>query len=80
MRRTTIRMHEPLLAAAKQYAGEAGKSLTAVIEEAVTEMLARRQQSRRRLRVRFTTFRGKGLQPGVRLDDSAALRDRMDGL
>lgn len=78
MRRTTVRLPEPLLAEAKKLAGETGRTLTAVLEDALREVLARRQQARVQSRVRFTTVGGRGLRPGVDLDNSAALLDLME--
>jgi len=75
--RTTIRLDDDLLAEAKSLAARTRRSLNAVIEDALREMLARREQ-RARTAVRLTTFRGNGLRPGVDLDDSAALYDLMD--
>jgi hypothetical protein len=75
--RTTIRLDDDLLAEAKQLAARTRRSLNAVIEDALREMLARREQPARTV-VRLTTFRGNGLRPGVDLDDSAALYDLMD--
>jgi K+-transporting ATPase c subunit len=78
--RTTIRMDDNLLRAAKRAAAESGQTLTALIEESVRERLARRPKKKRRQPVKLVTFRGSGLQPGVDLDDSAALLDLMDGI
>jgi hypothetical protein len=77
--RTTVRLHEPLLAETKKYAAETGKTLTAVIEDALREMLARRKQGTKRRRLRLPTFPGGKLQAGVDLDDSPALLDLMEG-
>ncbi len=76
--RTTIRLDEQLLAEAKRYALESGRTLTAVIEDALRQSLAQRRQTEERSRVRLTTFAGNGLQPGADLDDSARLRELMD--
>ena len=76
--RTTIRLDEQLLREAKKAAVESGKTLTAVIEDALREALARRRRGPERQRIKLTTFRGDGLLPGVDLDDSAALLDLMD--
>ncbi len=76
--RTTVRLHEPLLAEAKKYAAETG-TLTAVIEDALREMLARQKQLTNRRRVRLPTFRGGKLQPGVDLEHTSALLDLMEG-
>lgn len=77
MMRTTIRLDDHLLAEAKQIAARSGRTLTAVIEEALRERLARRDPQPAR-RLRLPVFRGRGLQPGVDLDDTAALLDLMD--
>ena len=76
--RTTIRLDDQLLARAKKLAAETGRTLTGVIEDALREVLARRQPPRRRRPVRLTTFGGPGLRPGVDLDDGAALLDLME--
>lgn len=83
MRRTTIRMNDQLLADAKQAAARAGRSLTALIEDALRAALARQPAGRRRRRVRLTTVRGRGPRPDIDLDRTAALLDvldRADGL
>ena len=76
--RTTVRIDDQLLKEAKQLAARTGKSLTAVIEDALRESLARQHGSGRREPVHLVTFTGKGLLPGVDLDDSAALLDVME--
>jgi hypothetical protein len=79
--RTTINLDDQLLAEAKLLAQQSGKTLTAVIEDALRERLARRMAPGRAAEsFRLHTFTGKGLQPGVDLDNSAALRDLMDDL
>jgi len=59
-------------------AADTHRSLTAVIEDALRAVLATRRGAKRRKSVRLTTFRGTGLQPGVDLDDTASLLDRME--
>jgi hypothetical protein len=77
--RTTIRLDDELLSEAKALAAESGRTLTAVIEDALREVLARRKSAAARRRVELPTFgRGSRLQPGVDLDDSAALLDLME--
>jgi hypothetical protein len=76
--RTTIRLDEDLLAQVKQTAARSGKTMTSVIEDALREMLARQQAAEARAPVRLTTVSGGGLQPGVDLDDSAALLALME--
>lgn len=77
--RTTIRIDEELLKQAKQQALRSGKSLTAVIEEALRESFSRQHSNPKREWVSLPTFSGNGLQPGVDLDDSASLLDLMEG-
>ena len=75
--RTTVRMNDALLRDAKRVAAEDGLTLTAVLENAVREMLERRRTLGRGKRMPLPTFTGRGLQPGVDLDDTAALLDHM---
>lgn len=77
--RTTLQLDDALMQDAKRSALESGRTLTAVIEDALRQALSRREKSKRRRPVKFTTFRGNGLLPGVDLDDSAGLLDRMEG-
>lgn len=77
--RTTINLPDPLLAQARRRAAATGRTLTAFVADAVRESLARRKPEKSASPVRLTTFRGSGLQPGVDLDDSAALEDIMNG-
>lgn len=76
--RTTIRLDNQLLAEVKQLAARTGRTLTAVIEDALRQMLARGKTPGKRSRLKLLTFRGEGLQPGVDLDDTAALLESMD--
>ncbi|PKB68117.1 MAG: DUF2191 domain-containing protein [SAR202 cluster bacterium Io17-Chloro-G4] len=75
--RTTIRLDDQLLTEAKLLAASTGRSLTSVIEDALREMLARRQKSGRQEPIKLKTVPGK-LLPGIDLDDSAALLDIME--
>ncbi len=76
--RTTVRLDDDLLVQIKQFAAEQSMTLTAVLELALREMLARRERLRDERRTPLPTFRGNGLQPGVDLDDSAALLELME--
>lgn len=76
--RTTVRLNDRLLAEAKRAAARSGRTLTTVIEEALREALARRKSGGHRVRIRLTTVRGRGVMPGVDLDDTASLIDRME--
>ena len=76
--RTTIRIEDSLLRQAKAAAAASGRSLNDLIVDAIRAALAVRPKSARV--VALPTSSGNGLQPGVDLDDSAALLDLMEGL
>ncbi len=76
--RTTIRLNPQLLAQAKQFAARTGRTLTAVIEDALRQTLTDAKRARKRPPAKIPTFSGSGLQPGVDLDDTAALLDLLD--
>src|SRR5438045_1698325 len=76
--RTTIRLDPDLLAEAKRIAADTGTTLTAVIQDALRESFLRRATAKERTRVKLPTFKGKGVRPGVNLDDSAALLELME--
>jgi hypothetical protein len=76
--RTTIRIDEGLLREAKQLAARTGKTLTALIEDALRETLARQREAPTQEPVRLVIVNGRGLHPGVDLDDSANLLDLME--
>ena len=77
--RTTIRLDGELLAEAKRLAISRESTLTAVIEDALREAVQRARSSEVAERVELpVSLGGQGLQPGVDLDDSAALLVLMD--
>lgn len=78
--RTTLNIPDELLAQLKKVAAASRRTLTAVIEDALREALARRRRGARPGRVSLTTFGGSGVHPGVDLDDTAALIDVMDAV
>ena len=75
--KTAIRLDDDLFAEVKLLAARTGRSLNAIIEDALREKLARRSLAAERPPVQFPTSAGKGLQPGVDPDDSGALLDFM---
>lgn len=78
--RTTIRLPDDLLREAKKRAAEQDTTLTQLVEDSLRETLARgrRAAAPDDEDVELTTVDGAGLRPGVDLDDSAALLDRME--
>lgn len=77
--RTTIRLDDGLLAAAKERAAKTGRTLTAIFEDALRAFLARESVTRKQGRVKLPTYAGGGTRPGVDLDNSADLLDLMEG-
>ena len=75
--RTTINLDDALLAEAKQVAARTGRSLTAVVEDALRQSLHQRHQTTRG-DIELPVFGEGGMRPGVDLDDSAALLDVME--
>ena len=76
--RTTVRLDPHLLGEAKKHAVDYGKTLTAVLEDALRESLARRGKATKVRPLRLRVVKGGGVRPGVDLDDSASLLDAMD--
>ncbi len=77
--RTTIRLDEALLERARQEAGRRGVTLTSLIEQGLQLVLRRPlRRSERPFVVLPECKVGGGTLPGVDLDDSAALLDRME--
>ena len=77
--RTTIRIDDRLLAEAKAQAARSGRTLAAVVEDALRVALARRERRGLDRPPKLPISRGGRLQPGIDLDDSAALLDLMEG-
>ena len=75
--RTTVRLDPHLLAEAKRHAADTGKTLTAVLEGALRESLARQRLPIKPKAVRLKTVKGSGVRAGVDLDDSASLLELM---
>ena len=75
--RTTVDLPDDLLREAKERAAREGRSLSEVVGDAVRSSFARAAAFERQP-VELPTFDGGGVQPGVALDDSAALLDLME--
>jgi hypothetical protein len=75
--RTTISIDGELLARAKAAAARSGRTLNAVVEDALRVALARTEEPKQH-RVPLPTFKGGGLRPGVNLNSNAELLDLMD--
>ncbi len=78
--RTTVRLDEGLLREAKAEASRKGETVTALIERGLRLVLAGGRARGRRARVTLPVSRAMGgTRPGVDLDDSSAVMDRLDG-
>ena len=75
--RTTIDIHDQLFAELKHIAADSGRTLTAVIHDAVRESLSRRRTADRPV-LELPVFHGTGVMPGVDLSDTASMLDLMD--
>ncbi|MDQ3260899.1 MAG: ribbon-helix-helix domain-containing protein [Pseudomonadota bacterium] len=76
--RTTINLPDDLLVRVKRLSADSRTSVTAFIEDAVREALARRSKRVRAAKAELQTYGEKGLQPGIDLDDSVALLDALE--
>lgn len=76
--RTTLNLDDALLTRAKALAARTGRTLTAVVEDALRAALAQSRRPSPRRRIELPTFGTGGVQPGVDLDDSAALLSLME--
>jgi len=76
--RTTVRLPDELMRAAKRRAQQTGRSLTQLLEDCVRAEL-RQPAAAQRVSEPLSTYGGKGLAPGVDLTDSSALEDLMTG-
>ncbi|HEY5276082.1 MAG TPA: type II toxin-antitoxin system VapB family antitoxin [Coriobacteriia bacterium] len=76
--RTTIRIDDRLLAEAKARAAESGRTVAAVIDDALREAFTRRATADSPARRTLPVFRASRLAPGVDLDDGVALLDLME--
>jgi len=78
--RTTVRLDEALLERARHEAARRGVTLTSLIEQGLRLVLRRPLPRRARPHVTLpVSSAGGGVLPGVDLDHSAALLDRMEG-
>ena len=76
--RTTVRLPDHLIRKAKKKAAETGRTLTSLLEEGLKVVLAEPAGTNRRpVRLPVSTASG-GTLPGVDLNRSADLEDRMN--
>lgn len=76
--RTTLNLDDLLYERLKQRALEDGRTVTSLLEEAIRRLLAQEDRLEESRAVIFPTVAGRGVRPGVDLDDGAALADLLD--
>lgn len=76
--RTTINLPEELLAQVKKLAAASHSTVTALIEDALREAVAKPRRKRPKKRVDLRTYGKQGLLPGVDIDDTASLLELME--
>ncbi|NIM02187.1 MAG: DUF2191 domain-containing protein [Acidobacteria bacterium] len=77
--RTTVRLDDQLFRSAKAHAARTGRTLTALLEDALRALMAVENRGRERRPQPLITYGEGGVQPGVDLDNTADLLDLMEG-
>ena len=78
--RTTVRLDEELFRKVKAEAASRGETVTALIERGLRLILSASQKPNRRPKVTLPVSRAKGgTRPGIDLNDSSGLLDRLEG-
>lgn len=78
--RTTIRINDELLKKAKIRAAETDRSLTEVIEDALRREIGQVDAGIGPQQISIPTAGEGGVQPGVDLDDTSSVLDKMEGV
>ena len=76
--RTTVAIETHLLKKARQAAMASRQTLSSLVQDSLRSYLSCKGSNEVKGTQKFVTFRGKGLQAGVNLDDTASLLDRME--
>ncbi len=77
--RTTINISDDLLRMARLRAASSHRTLASVIEDALNLALRGKLAVGKKVRIEIPVSGKGGLLPGVDLDDTASLEDRMEG-
>lgn len=78
--RTTVDINEDILHRAKVRAAKTNRTLTSIIEDGLRHVLNENASVSPKRRITVPVCGSGGLLPGVDLDDTCSLLDRMDGL
>jgi len=77
--RTTVLLPDELLRKAKKKAAEDGRTLTSMIEEGLRVLLAEPKPTRRKRYELPISKASGGVMPGIDLNNSADLLEKMEG-
>jgi len=79
--RTTVRLDPGLLTKAKQEARKRGETLTSLMERGLRLAISGSHKNARSARVRLPTSKATGgVRPGINLDDTGDVLDRLDDI
>ncbi len=79
--RTTVRLDPGLLTKAKQEARKRGETLTSLMERGLRLAISGSHKTARSARARLPTSKATGgVRPGINLDDTGDVLDRLDGI
>ena len=76
--RTTVTIPDDLVRQAKRAAAERSFALSEVIQEALQKVFLQQRTTGEKQQTRLTTFRGRGVLPGIDLDNYATVLDAME--
>ena len=77
--RTTLTLQGDLLDYVRRRAAAEHCTMASIIEDALRRERALQVERKERRPLRLPVFGGRGVRPGVNLDNTAELLDRMDG-
>ena len=72
--KTTVDIADPVFQRAKKLAAERGTTLKVIVETALRQLLEKESKPRRRFKLRDASFKGRGMQPGIREGDWDTIR------
>ena len=76
--RITVSLQDELLRRARRHAVETGRSLSELVRDALVAMIERERLSGSPRRVELPTVKGRGVAPGIDIDNTASLLDNME--
>lgn len=79
MLETTVRLDDKLMKDAERLAAATGRSLDALLEDALRDLLASKRIQNEEATGSLPTFDSGGYPPGVDLSDNRGVRDYLDG-